>query len=341
MHYIGLDVHKKTISYAMKLADGTLRAAGEVKATRAALDEWLQTLPRPWSGALEATLFTGWIYDHLLPHAASLKVAHPLMLRAIAVSKRKNDRIDAGKIADLLRANLLPECYMAPTATRELRRTLRYRNLLVRQSTQMKNRLAGLLMETGVSYNKQKLHQKRYFHQLLEEPELPEALAPLFKIGRETVERAAASQRALVRALVNHSALAERVQRLMTIPAIGPITALSWALEIGEVSRFASLKHAISYCGLCSGEDSSAGVRKRSPISKQRNQHLQTVLIEAAKLAPRFSPELALVYERAKEKGNSNRATLAVAHKLVAFLLAVDRRDHGFQIGAKADPAAA
>lgn len=341
MHYIGLDVHKKTISYAVKLADGTVRAAGEVNATRAALDEWLQRLPTPWTGAMEATLFTGWIYDHLLPHAASLKVAHPLMLRAIVASKRKNDRIDAGKIADLLRANLLPECYMAPTAMRELRRTLRYRNLLVRQSTQMKNRLAGLLMETGVGYNKQKLHQKRYFHQLIGEPGLPEALMPLLKIGRETVERATASQRALVRALVNNPALAERVQRLMTIPAIGPVTALSWAVEIGEVSRFTSLKHAISYCGLCSGEDSSAGVRKRSPLSKQRNQHLQTVLIEAAKLAPRFSPELALVYERAQQKGNRNRATLAVARKLVAFLLAVDRRNQGFHIGKKADPAAA
>jgi len=85
--------------------------------------------------------------------------------------KRKNDRVDAGKIADLLRANLLPECYMAPTALRERRRALRYRNLLVRQSVQMKNRMAGLLMETGVTYNKQKLHQKRYFAELLQQSE--------------------------------------------------------------------------------------------------------------------------------------------------------------------------
>jgi len=341
MYYIGLDVHKKTISYSVKLADGEVRAAGEVKATRAGLDEWLRTLPQPWSGAMEATLFTGWIYDHLLPHAASLQVAHPLMLRAIAAAKRKNDRIDAGTIADLLRANLLPACYMAPCATRELRRTLRYRNLLVRQSVQMKNRLAGLLMETGVTYNKEKLHQKGYFGRLLQEPELPPALQPLLKIGRETVERATASERALVRALVQSPAPAQRVERLMTIPGVGAITALSWALEIGEVSRFASLKQALSYCGLCSGEDSSAGVQKRSPISKQRNQHLQTVLVEAAKLAPRFCPELALVHARAKQKSNRNRATLAVARKLVAYLLAVDRREKGFQAGTSSAEAAA
>ena len=59
--------------------------------------------------AMEATIFTSWVYDHLLPHGAAVKVAHPLMLRAITAAKRKNDRIDAGKIADLLRVNLLPE----------------------------------------------------------------------------------------------------------------------------------------------------------------------------------------------------------------------------------------
>ena len=61
---------------------------------------------------MEATIFTGWIYDHLVPHAEKVKVAHPLMLRAIAAAKRKNDKIDASKIADCLRCDFLPECYM-------------------------------------------------------------------------------------------------------------------------------------------------------------------------------------------------------------------------------------
>ncbi len=100
---------------------------------------------------MEATIFTGWIYDHLLPHAAQVKVAHPLMLRAIAAAKKKNDRIDAGKITDGLRCDFLPECHMAPTEIRDRRRTLRYRHLLVRQMVQLKNRVSGLLMETGVS----------------------------------------------------------------------------------------------------------------------------------------------------------------------------------------------
>jgi transposase len=98
----------------------------------------------------------------LLPHASQVKVAHPVMLRAIALAKKKNDRIDASKIADacacddLDRGRILQtstECHMASTAIRDRRRVLRYRQLLVHQVVQMKNRISGLLMETGVSHN--------------------------------------------------------------------------------------------------------------------------------------------------------------------------------------------
>ena len=156
MYYIGLDVHKKTISYCVKDVSGQICQEGKIGATRCELDGWMRTLPQPWTVAMEATIFTGWIYDHLLPHADGVKAAHPLMLRAIAAAKKKNDRIDAGKIADCLRCDFLPECHMASTEIRDRRRTLRYRHLLVRQMVQMKNRISGLLMETGVSYNKQR-----------------------------------------------------------------------------------------------------------------------------------------------------------------------------------------
>src|SRR5260370_23231938 len=95
--------------------------------------------PTAVDGGDGSHLFTGWIYDHLLPHAAALKVAHPLMLRAIAAAKKKNDQIDANKIADGLRCNFLPKCYMASTEIRERRRTLRLRNMVDRGTVQLKN----------------------------------------------------------------------------------------------------------------------------------------------------------------------------------------------------------
>src|SRR6201987_6437454 len=97
--------------------------------------------------------------------------------------------LDANKICDCLRCDFLPECYMATTAIRERRRTLRYRNLLVRQMVQMKNKISMLLMEAGVSYNKQRLHKAGYFRQLLTtNPDIPEGLHSLLGLCREMVE---------------------------------------------------------------------------------------------------------------------------------------------------------
>src|SRR3954451_12837569 len=168
------------MSYCVKDASGRVQREGTLEASRHQLDDWMRTLPQPWTVALEATIFTGWIYDYLLPQAAAVKVAHPVMLRTIAAAKKKNDRIDASKIADCLRCDFLPECHLASTEIRDRRRTLRYRHLLVRQMVQMKNRVSGLLLETGVTYNKQRLHKVKYFRELLD----PDLIAELQSIYR-------------------------------------------------------------------------------------------------------------------------------------------------------------
>ncbi|MEO8053152.1 MAG: transposase [Acidobacteriota bacterium] len=168
-----------------------------------------------------------------------MKVAHPLMLRAIALATKKNGRIDAGKIADRLRCDFLPKCHMASTEIRDRRRGLRYRNLLVRQMVQMKNRVSGL-------------HPALAETQPGDYPTVPEN-----------------GDYALVSSLHRDPVLAERIQRLRTVPGVGPITALTWALEIGDVSRFRTMKQAISYCGLCGAEKSSADKVMRTPLSKQ------------------------------------------------------------------------
>jgi transposase len=342
MYYIGLDVHKKTSSYCVKDATGRVLQEGRIGSTRYELDAWIRTLPQPRTMAMEATISTGWIYDHLLPHAEAVKVAHPLMLRAMAATKKKNDRIDAGKIADCLRWDFLPECHIAPTPIRDRRRVLRYRNLVQRQSVQMKNRISGLLMETGVSYNKLRLHRMGYFAQLLStNKEITASNRPLLHLCREHIDRSIRLDRTLLRSREQDPMLSEWLQRLRTVPGVGPITAPTWVLEVGDTSRFRSIRQAISYCGLCSAERSSADRVLRTPISKQRNKHIQRMLVEAARLAQRYSEELALLYERERQRGNANRATLAVARKMVAHMLAVDRRKTGFIPRGTFRPAAA
>jgi len=153
MHYVGLDVHKKSIAYCVKQADGVIVREGAVEARREDLCAWAAKLPQPWTGAMEATLFSDWVYDQLTPYAAALKMGHPARMRAIATSKKKTDQIDARTICDLLRCDLLPPAYVMPPDLRQLRRVLRYRNLLVRAGVQMQNKIAGLLLEMGVEYD--------------------------------------------------------------------------------------------------------------------------------------------------------------------------------------------
>lgn len=196
---------------------------------------------------------------------------------------------------------------------------------------QMKNSVSGLLMETGVEYNKQRLHKVSYFRELLSaNGEVPPSIRPLLKLSRETIERCQKTEYALVSSRQRDPVLANRIKRLRTVPGVAPITALTWALEIGDYTRFSSIKQAISYCGLCGEEKSSADKVMHMPISKQRNKHIQRVLIEAAKLAPGQSHELALIHARELERGNRNRATLAVARKVVCYMLAVERRQQDF-----------
>jgi transposase len=184
--------------------------------------------------------------------------------------------------------------------------------------------------------------QAGYFTDLLStNEEINENIRPLLKVSREHINASAAIGLCADHLSGTGSAAFGEAEVVEDDPRVGPITARTWALEIGDVSRFQSVKQAIRYCGLCSAERSSADKLVRMPISKQRNKHIQQTLVEAVKLAPRYNHELALVYERERQRGNKNRATLAVARKMVAYMLAVERRKQDFVLTGKRSGSAA
>jgi transposase len=334
VYYVGMDIHKKTVVYCAMKADGTIVAKGRLRARRAELSSWAQGLPTPWVGAMEATLFTHWIYEFLKPYAHDLKVGHPPQLKVMLGSKHKSDPRDALGITNLLRCGLFPEVHMVSKEIYELRQALRFRNQLVRMAVRMHNKAAGLLMEHGAEYDKKRLKGKKYFTTLVDSlEEVPELVLGLLRMSRSNYEMFQMMQNRIVRALCSHEALKRRVERLRSIRGVGEITALTWALEVGDPHRFSSIPRATSYCGLCSAQNETAGKNRPSRLGKQCNQHLQSVLIEAAKLAPSHNVQLREVYERELSRtGCENTATLAVARKLVAWLLAIDKKEEDFQV---------
>ena len=166
-------------------------------------------------------------------------------------------------------------------------------------------RVSGLLMETGVSYNKQRLHKVGYFRELLATNEdVHESIRPLRKVSRDTVVRLQKTEYALVSSLQRDRLLADRVKRLRTVPGVGPITALAWALEMGDVTRFRSIRQAISYCGLCGEEKAppTRGCAPRFPNSatsisnecwwRPPNWHLDRTIIWLSCMKPKSRKEM-------------------------------------------------
>lgn len=327
LYCVGLDVHKQTITFCIKTLDGRIEREGSVAARRVVLDEWVKTLPEACVAGMETTMFSHWIYQHLKQGGVDVRMGHAARMKAICAGKHKSDKLDARMIADLLRANLFPECYVIEPELCALRRQLRFRRRMVEEEVMFRNKTAGLLMECGIEYEGRKLHGKRYFAGLLQQlGEEGRELRPLLEFNRRQIDNLRQMNRQVIQLLGRRPQLADRVKALQKIEGVGPVTALTWALEIGDPQRFGSMRQAQSYCGLSSAQRESAGKQRRGPISKQRNARLQSALIEAAKLAPIHNPTLKAVHTKARERGhNANTATLEVARKLARFLLAADR----------------
>ncbi len=105
-HYIGLDIHKRTVAFCAKRPDGKTVDAGTFGARRDCIQQWAEARTAPWFGGMEATLFSGFAYDVLTPYALEMQVGHPLQLKASFNAKHKNDKIDAETLSNLLRADL-------------------------------------------------------------------------------------------------------------------------------------------------------------------------------------------------------------------------------------------
>jgi transposase len=254
-------------------------------------------------------------------------MGHAARMKAICAGKKKSDKIDARTIADLLRCQMFPTCYVIDPELEALRRQMRFRRSVVDEQTRFKNSTAGMLMQAGIEYERRRLHGKRYFHDLMRDQAWgsPE-LRPLLRFNREQIETLERMDKGLIRLLTRHPQLQHRVEALRKIDGVGAVTALTWALEIGTPQRFRSIKNAQSYAGLTSALRESAGKQQHGPISKQRNARLQSALIEAAKLAPMHNEKLKAVYQKHRNGGaDDNVATLEVARKMVAYLLAADR----------------
>ena len=148
--YVGMDVHRKRSQVAIVDDAGAQQRNRNLANDPAKLVPILGALAPGTPVAFEAAYGWGWLVELLEELELEPHLVHPSRCKAIASARLKNDKVDACTLAQLLRADLLPEAWIAPQATRDLRALLRHRATLVRMGTACKNRVHAVLADRGI-----------------------------------------------------------------------------------------------------------------------------------------------------------------------------------------------
>jgi transposase len=227
----------------------------------------------------------------------------------------KTDKVDSATLAHLLRTDLIPAAYIPPREIRDLRELLRYRAGLVRLQTMVKNRIHAILLKHGFQapvHNVFCVRGREWLTTLPLRPVYKQALQGFLAILDALGEQISVATIAVDReALTSPHAL-----QLCKLPGIGHYTALLLLAEIGDVSRFPSPKHLVSYAGLAPTVHASGGKVRTGHISKQGSPWLRWVLMEAAIHASR-KPTYRALYERLAARKGRHIARVAVARELL------------------------
>lgn len=270
----------------------------------------------------ECTFNWYWLADACFEAKLPFVLAHALYLNHIHGGKNKNDRIDAEKLAHLLRANLIPPAYVYPAQRRPLRALLRQRMSYVWQRAELithlsMNQTAQGLVPVAKSGRDRDLWQERLMGQYAN-PIHRLAAACDVDVIRAYDAQIVKLEQELTRQAKRHEG--RDYHLLLTVPGIGRTLALTILLEIDTIERFPTVKNFVSYCRLVKGSVASAGKIKGLTGGKMGNAYLRWAFGEAALIAKRNHPLITpyaeqLVSRHGKFKGNAilaNRLARAV-----------------------------
>ena len=307
-------MHRKRSQVAVIDQDGQVLANRNVPNGAEPILKVIGGLPPGTPAAFEAAYGTSWLVELLEDYGFDPHLVHPSRCKAIASARLKNDKAGAAILGQLLRADLLPEAWIAPPPVRQLRALLRHRVHLVRLRTRLRNRIHAIV--AGYGYDRPAggywTGPGRAWLAALDllavSRELVEDYLGLIDALQERIDRLDWEIRQRARS-------DPRVKVLTQLPGIGPFTALVILAEAGDISRFASARQLASWAGLTPTVRGSDRVAHYGHISKQGSVWLRWVLCEAAQTAKR-SPEFAPAFQRIAKRRGRKIATTAVARKL-------------------------
>jgi len=318
MFIIGCDLHTRYQQIAMLDT-----VTGEVVTRRLEHENgearaFYASLAEPALVGIEATGCTQWFERMLAELGHELWVGDPAEIRARAVRRQKTDTRDAEHMLDLLATNRFPRIWIPSLQERDARQLLKHRDKLVRMRTSVKNQLHYLAMSQGLC-RKQKLWTERGRRELEGLP-LGTWASRRRQELLELLDRLQPRIEELDEAVKGEAEARPEVLRLMRQKGVGPVVGLAFVLTLGPVERFPRSKQVVSYLGLNPREASSGGHQRLGSISKQGNEMLRWLLVEAGQSASQADPELRRKYQRLKLRRGAKVAKVALARILAVRL---------------------
>ena len=324
MQYVGLDAHLRTSTFCVLVARGRKITTRTVKGSWAAVFTELERIKRPFAVCFEASAGYGVLFERLQRLARRVVVAHPGHLRLIFRAKRKNDRVDAEKLAKLLFLDAVPAVHVPSGSTQAWRRMIEHRRRLVGERTRAKNALRALFRSLGIE-TPRGLWSRRGLTWLTAVP-LPTAMDALQRdiLQERLVALTEMIQR--VEAVLGQTGAAHSgVHLLMTIPGVGVRTAEAVMAYIDNPHRFHRNKAIGCYFGVVPCQDASARSNRLGHITREGPSVVRALTVEAAWQGIRYSPHIRAFYERVRrdDPGRTKIALVATAHYLLRTMLAM------------------
>jgi transposase len=341
MHYVGLDVHQKRSSICILDAHGKQVKRLEVKGHwPAVLAEIDRQVPRPFSICYEASCGYGYLYEKLSPMARHVWVADPGQLALIYKSKRKNDKVDAQKLAKLLYLDMVPQVHVPRADVRAWRALITYRHRLMDKRVGIKNQIRGLLRGLGVvAPAGKRLWSGKGIKWLKEQAFDDEPDALRRDLAVEELDEVNVKLKRVEKELNKRADAHPGVTLLKTIPGVGVRTAEAMVAWIDDVTRFSRNKKIGSYFGLVPCQDASAGKNRLGHITKDGPPVVRKLLCEAGWRGIRCGGAIKAYFERVMH-GDPDRkkiALVATAHHLARIMAAMLRTGEAW----RDEPAAA
>jgi transposase len=247
-----------------------------------------------------------------------IHLAHPLRTRAIAAARVKTDAVDAKTLAHLLRADLLPEAYVAPRELRDLRELLRHRIALTGIRSALKNRVHAILAKHGITRQHSDLFGKGG-REFLDALQLREASRPRLDSLIALIDDFDREIEATSREIEQRAKADDRVEVLMQIRGVGRYTAMLIIAEVGDIRRFPDARHLCAWAGLSPTVRSSDGKARLGRISRQGSPALRWALVEAAQKCTTGGGPLRENFERIAKRRGRKIAKVAVARQILTL----------------------